>query len=144
MTPRMQRFVVLGLITAGTLLAIFFGLRAAFAFREFRRHGGPPFAAPLEAQSHPSAETDVELIREWMTIPYIAKMYGVPLEVLFEAVGLPRSKSVAEMSLKQLNDAYFPQAEGFVVTTVKAAILKYQAQNPSPPTPPSPPTAPAP
>lgn len=138
MTPRMQRFVVLGLITAGILLALFFGLRAAFTFHEFRRHARPPALLPMGAKNHASAETDVELIREWMTIPYVARMYHVPPQILFEAVGLPHSKSVAEMSLKQLNDEYFPQAEGFVLNTIKAAILKFQSQNVSPPTSPAP------
>lgn len=140
MSPKVQRILVMGLITAGVLLAAFFGLRAAFAFREFRRHGPPPFA-PMEAKNNQAAETDVELIRDWMTIPYIAHMYRVPPEVLFDALSLPRSKSVGEKSLKQLNDEYFPQAEGFVIATVKAAILEFQVQAPSAPTPPPPPTA---
>lgn len=127
MSQKIQRALVLGLIIAGVLLAVFFGLRAAFAFREFRRHGPPPFA-PMEAKNHQPVETDVELIRDWMTIPYIAKTYRVPPDVLFEALSLPHSKSIGEKSLKQLNDEYFPQAEGFVITTVKAAILEFQAQ----------------
>jgi hypothetical protein len=134
MSPKTQRMVVFGLITAGVLLAVFFGIRAAFAFREFRRHGAPPFS-PLEAKNHQPAETNVELIREWMTIPYVAQMYQVPPEVLFEALGLPPSKSIGEKSLKQLNDEHFPQAEGWVVTTVKAAILEFQTQTLSAPPP---------
>ncbi|NWG33189.1 MAG: hypothetical protein HXY42_01995 [Chloroflexi bacterium] len=144
MSLKTQRMVVFGLITAGVLLAVFFGIRAAFAFREFRRHGAPPFS-PLEAKNHQPAETDVELIREWMTIPYVAQMYQVPPKVLFEALGLPPSKSIGEKSLKQLNDEYFPQAEGLVVTTVKAAILEFQAQTfPAPTPPPHPTNIPAP
>ncbi len=139
MSPKIQRLLVWGLITAGILLAVFFGLRAAFAFREFRRHGPPPFA-PMEVKNDQTAETDVELIRDWMTIPYIAKMYRVPPDVLLDALSLPRSKSIGEKSLKQLNDEYFPQAEGFVITTVKAAILEFQAQAFSTPTPPVIPT----
>lgn len=143
MTPKTQRLLVMGLITAGILLAVFFGLRAAFAFREFRRHGPPPFA-PMEARNNQPVETDVELIRDWMTIPYIAKTYRVPPEVLFDALRLPRSKSLGEKSLKQLNDEYFPQAEGFVITTVKAAIVEFQAQAFPTATPSSPAVSPAP
>lgn len=139
MSPKVQRILVLGLVTAGILLAVFFGMRAAFAFREVRRHGPPPLS-PFEAKNNQPAETDVELIREWMTIPYIARMYRVPPEILFEALSLPRSKAIGEKSLKQLNAEYFPQAEGFVMTTVKAAILEFQAQTLSAPTPPAPPT----
>ncbi|GAB4457532.1 MAG: hypothetical protein Kow0070_09850 [Anaerolineales bacterium] len=141
MSPKTQRILVFGLITAGVLLAVFFSMRAAFAFREVRRHGPPPLS-PFDTKNNQPTETDVELIRDWMTIPYIARMYRVPPEVLFEALRLPHSKSIGEKSLKELNDEYFPQADGFVMTTIKAAILEFQAQTLSAPTPPVPPTAP--
>ncbi|MBI4762533.1 MAG: hypothetical protein ACOYYF_01250 [Chloroflexota bacterium] len=143
MSPKIQRILVFGLITAGVLLAVFFGLRAAFAFHEFRRHSLHPFA-PMEARNNQPVETDVELIRDWMTIPYIARTYRVPPEILFEALRLSPSKSLSEKSLKQLNDEYFPQAEGFVITTVKAAIVEFQAQAFPTATPSSPAVSPAP
>lgn len=76
MSPKVQRALVLGLIFAGVLLAAFFGLRAVFAFREFRRHGPPPLPH-LDALNEQAPETNVDLVRDWMTIPYIAKTYQI-------------------------------------------------------------------
>lgn len=128
MTPAKQRTVIIGLIIIGILLAGFFGFRALRAFREFRGHRPPPFA-PAEAQS---VETDVELIRDWMTIPYIAMTYHLHPRLLFDAAGInPRGNE--EKSLAQLNEEYYPQDNGIVIEKIKAAVSANQ--------PPSSPTA---
>jgi len=111
-----QRTLVIGLIIIGLIIVGFFGLRTARAFREFRGHRPPP---PF-ATEH--VETDVSLIRDWMTIPFISRMYQVPPNVLFDALEIPPHKN-REKSLKQLNEEYFPQAEGIVLEKIKAAVL---------------------
>ena len=137
MTPARQRALTTGLIVIGVLIVGFFGIRTLHAFREFRGHRPPPPFAPVNAQQ---AETDVELIRDWMTIPYIARMYQVPPPMLFDAVGVSH-KGNEEKSLKQLNDEYFPAEAGIVMEKVKAAVLANQP--PVTPTLPSAPTAPS-
>jgi len=129
MTPKKQRFLIVGLVVVGLLAVSFFGLRALHAFRRFHSQPPPPF--PVYGAEE--AETDVELIRDWMTIPFIAKTYQIPPPVLFEALDIsPRGND--EKSLEQLNEEFFPEAPGLVLEMVKAAI---RAQQP-------PPTAPAP
>ena len=126
MTPAKQRILVAVLILLGILLACFFGLRALFAFREFRKHGGPPPLppmAPMEAAQ--AAETDVELIRDWMTIPYIAMTYQVHPKVIFDALDIP-PRGNDEKSLAQLNEEFFPQSPGLAIELVKAVILANQ------------------
>ena len=129
MTPFRQRVLVTTLIIFGVLIVGFFGLRTFHAFREFRGHRPPPF------ENRP-AETDVELIRDWMTIGFISHMYHTRPRMLYEALGIPPNGN-EEKSLRQLNDEFFPDRANYVLTTVKAAI---QASLP-PPTaiPPSPP-----
>jgi hypothetical protein len=68
------------------------------------------------------AETDVELIRDWMTIPFIANMYRVPPPVLFKALQIPRGQSNEEKSLRQINEEYFPEQPNLVITLVKATV----------------------
>jgi hypothetical protein len=131
-TASRQRALVLGLILIGILFVGFFGLRFFHAFREFRRHRTPPFPHPGNAP----AETDVELIRDWMTIPYISVTYRLPPNLLYKTLNLP-PKGNDEKSLKQLNDEYYPQTPGIVVETVKATIRANQP----PPTAPIPETA---
>jgi hypothetical protein len=114
MPLRKQRAIVVVLIGLGLIIVGFFGLRTARAFREFHGHRPPPFAT----KPH---ETDVDLIRDWMTIPFIAKMYRVPEHVLFKTLEIPEHGN-QEKSLKQLNESYYPQAEGIVMEKVKAVL----------------------
>jgi len=116
MTPAKQRALVTILIALGIIFVGIFGLRTAHAFREFRHHRPPP---PFETEQ---AETDVHLIREWMTIPFIGRMYHVPPPIIFEALGIAKNKSNEEKSLKQLNEQYFPNTPGVVLELVKATI----------------------
>ncbi len=123
-SPRQRAFVI-GLILVGLILVAVFGWRTVRAFREFRGHRPPP---PFAGEP---AETDVSLIRDWMTIPYISRMYHVPPPILFEALEIPEHRN-GEKSLKQLNEEYYPEAGGIVLEKVKAAILAALANQPPP------------
>jgi hypothetical protein len=133
--PRQRNFVV-GLIIIGVMTVIFFGLRTVRAFREFHGHRPPP---PFATRP---VETDVTLIRDWMTIPFIAKMYHVRPHILYEALDIPEQGN-REKSLKQLNEEYFPEVEGIVLEKIKAAVLAALANQPRPePIPPDTPVLP--
>ena len=110
-----QRNVVTALIILGLLLVIFFGLRTALAFRQVREHRPPP---PFATKP---IETDVNLIRDWMTVPFISKMYHVRPHILFDALEIPEQEN-REKSLRQLNEEYYSQAEGIVLEKVKAVV----------------------
>jgi len=127
-TPSRQRSLIVSLCVIGILIAGFFGLRAIFALREFRRHGPPPLA---EAMAEQIVETDVELIRDWMTIPYIARTYQVNPKLLYDALGLS-SNGNGEKSLSQLNEEFFSDQPGIVIELIKAVV---QANQPPPTTP---------
>ena len=127
-----QRGFTLALIALGILLVGFFGMRAFHAYKRIHEGGYGPGKPP------PAMESDVEMIRDWMTIPYIAQMYGVPPRMLFEALEIPE-KGNRDKSLQELNLEYFPDAPGSVLEKVKAAVSAGQ-----PPVLPAPPSAPAP
>ena len=114
-----QRALIIGLILIGILTVGFFGLRTFHAFSAFRGHRPPP---PPSAADAEQIETDVELIRDWMTIPFISRMYHVPPQKLFDALEIPRQGN-QEKSLAQLNEEYFPQADGILMEKVKATVL---------------------
>ena len=114
-----QRNFVTGLIIIGLIIIGFFGLRTVRAFRQFRGHRPPP---PFAGER---LETDVELVREWMTLPYISITYGLPPRLLYDTLDI-RPDRMEKKSLKQLNDEYFPEEPGIVLEKVKAAILEYQ------------------
>jgi hypothetical protein len=117
-TPK-QRALVIGLIILGILFSIFFGMRAFHSLRKFDGHG---------PSSHGKVETDVELIRDWMTVSFISKMYRVPERDIFDALNVSPLGS-HDKSLKDLNDDYYPDKDGFVMETVKATILAFQASH---------------
>jgi hypothetical protein len=113
-----QRTLITILIVIGGVIVGFFGLRAFRALNQVREHRPPPPFAPEAAP----VETDVELIRDWMTISYISRIYDVPSKILFNALGIP-SRGNEEKSLAQLNERYSPEIPGIVVEVVKATIL---------------------
>ena len=121
MPPSKQRTLTISLIIIGIMIVGFFGLRTVRAIRQF--HGHPP--PPPFATEH--VETDVELIRDWMTVPFVSKMYHVRQHILFDSLGIPEQGN-KEKSLKQLNEEHYPDAEGIVLEKIKAAISANQPQ----------------
>lgn len=137
MMTRRQKLFVIALTVVGCLLIIFFGWRAFHAFQKFDRHGPPP-----HANFPDELETDVERVREWMTIPFISRMYGVPEPILYDALGIP-SEGNHKKSLEELNRKYFPETEGIVIQIVKETLLANQPPpTPIPPDTPVPPLTP--
>jgi hypothetical protein len=118
--PRQRNFVV-GLIIIGLMIIGFFGLRTFHAFREFHGHRPPP---PFKGEH---IETDVSLIRDWMTVPFIARMYHVPPPVLFDALNIAEQGNKGK-SLRQLNTEFYPQENGVVLEKIKAAVSANQPQ----------------
>lgn len=114
-----QRALILTLVAAGAILAGLFGLRTLRVWRELREHRPPPGFPEVADQ----VETDVALIRDWMTIPFIAKMYRVPVPVLYEALGIS-ARGNQDKSLKQLNEEFFPETPGLVEEKIKDTVLE--------------------
>ncbi|HEU5103879.1 MAG TPA: hypothetical protein VFU22_32905 [Roseiflexaceae bacterium] len=81
------------LMIVGAAVVGFFGLRAYHAYT--RLHPDIPA----------SGMSDVEAIRGWMTLPYIARSYRVPEDSLWQALDIPKAGN-ARLSLKQLVAKY--------------------------------------
>ena len=125
MTPSRQRALVIALIGIGLLIVGFFGMRTLRSFRDFRGHRPPPFAPAADDQK---VETEVELIRDWMTIGYISHTYHTHPRLLYDALGIP-ARDNEKKSLRELNDEFFPDQPDHVLTVVKVAL---QASLPPP------------
>ncbi len=130
-TPFKQRMLTIGFIILGVIVTVFFGMRVLHAFKKFDGRRPPPPG---------KVETDVELIRGWMTVPFIAKTYHVPDGIIFDELNIPE-KGNMEKSLKELNEEYYPDQTGYVM---KAVMEIVQTHLPPPHTAPEPPTTPAP
>ena len=122
-----QKWLVVALILLGVLFTAFFGMRAVRAFKKFDGHRPPPRG---------EVQTDVELIREWMTISFISRTYQVPEKFIFDALDISPITN-HEKSLEDINKDYFPDQDGYVLDLVKQTILAHQP----PPLPDSAPTA---
>ncbi len=123
MTPFLQRVLVSALIIFGIWIAAFFGMRTFHAYREVRAHRPPP--PPFKNEQ---SETDPNLIEDWMTIPFIGRMYHIHPAILFEALSIP-AEANKEKSIKQINEKYFPNQPGFVLELMKTTV---QANLPPP------------
>lgn len=74
---RKRRWLGLLALGLGLVLVLVFGMRAVHQIE---------FAKRVER-----GEIQVETLRGWMTLPYIAQLYGVPQAELRAALGLPAS-----------------------------------------------------
>jgi hypothetical protein len=83
----------IALVIVGAALVALFGLRAYHAYDRFQR------------SALTTGTTDVEAIRGWMTLPYIARAYGVPEDALFAALDVPKAGN-ERLSVKQLVVTY--------------------------------------
>ncbi len=104
---------VLILIVIGLIVSAFFGLRAFRSFAQIRMTGLRP------------GTTDVEAIRGWMTVPYIAKTYAVPQDYLYQKINVPAAGS-EEKSLGDLSREYYSGQPGLILQKVRDAIRAYK------------------
>jgi hypothetical protein len=109
------------LILVGLALVAFFGLRT---FRDYRR---------VQLRGLTPGVADVDAIRGWMTLPYVAQAYGVPPPAIFERLGIPQGGNETR-SIKELADKY-NRDPGEVLQTVQDAVRHFLAK-PPPPIPP--------
>jgi len=118
-TPRSayRRVLTIALVVVGLGLVGFFGLRAYRAYTRFQPD------APV------AGLRDVEAIRGWMTLPYIARAYGVPEDSLFRALAIPKVGNT-RLSIKQLVAKYDrdPQATRQMIQQV---VREMRALTPS-------------
>ena len=116
-----QRIFTIGLIILGVTIVAYFGMKTVQSFK--RLHGHGPFGKPPAAN-----QIDAELVRDWMTVPYIANTYGVPPEAIFKNLEIPAWKENGRKSLKQLNDEFYADSPNIVLVQVKIAIKAFQKQ----------------
>ncbi len=115
--------VVIVLLLAGLGLTAYYGARVLRSAAQLRH-------MPL----HPG-ETNVELIRGWMTVPYIARAYRVPEEVLWQGLDIPPEGN-RHKSLRALDSQYAGSQPGVIIDKVRTIISTYESQHPRPsPTP---------
>ena len=89
-----QRLMLsIALVILGAALVGLFGVRA---YRAYTR---------LHPEALATGTTDVAAIRGWMTLPYIARAYGVPEDTLFAALAIPKAGN-ERLSVKQLVARY--------------------------------------
>ncbi len=119
---RWQRWLIVALIA---LAVVGIALAAPAAYRLARGHPRRPL---------PPRQTDVSLIAGWMTVPYVARTFHVPPEVIFHALGV----SPAGHERASLNDlaAETGRSPDEVVATVRSTVASFQATHPPPGSPP--------
>jgi len=111
-SPSRRLMLTIALVIVGAALVGFFGLRAYHAYDRF------------QGSALTAGTTDVEAIRGWMTLPYIAHAYGVPEDALFGALGIPIAGN-ERSSVKQLVTRY--QRDPLATRQmIQQVLLQYQ------------------
>ena len=72
---------------------------------------------------------DVRLVRQWMTIPYVAHVYHVPAAVLYSSLQLKDTLANQHSTLQTLA-LQRKQSVDIVITKIQEAILTYRKSHP--------------
>lgn len=108
----MRRTIIIALIAIGILFIVVFGGRAVKSFLHFR-HIETAVGSPVT-------------LHGWMTVPYIAKAYQVPVDYLFEALKVP-SVGNDDESLHHLKNNYFNGDADAITQAIQSAVKDYRA-----------------
>jgi hypothetical protein len=127
-----KQIFAIALISVGIVIILFSAIGAVRAFRHMEGRG------PFNGKPPAANQTDVSAIRDWMTVPYIAHMYDVPSDAIFKNLEIKKDDKTKKMSLAQLNDTYYPDQPGIVLSQTQALMQAFQQQEPPPPFPPTP------
>ncbi|MDQ2907663.1 MAG: hypothetical protein ABI456_01670 [Ktedonobacteraceae bacterium] len=116
------------LVLVGVLLFLALGTTAIAAgatYQAFQR---------LQQQNALAKVGDVQTIRPWMTIPYIAHMYHVPERYLYTALHLPANSSstLHHTTLHVLSSTY-KRPVNDLIRDIQNAIKAYRKQHPGNP-----------
>lgn len=111
------------LVVVGLGLVIFFGVRSYRSFQTMQY---------IRQQGLDVGSANVDAIRPWMPIRFIAVAYGVPQEYIFAELGIPFEQRNSNDTLGHLNQKYdfgrpAKAGEPPIVDKVRQAILSYRA-----------------
>ncbi len=123
MTTRLTRrpYLIAG-VTVALVVVLVFGGRAAWRLGH-RLLGPPP----------PPRQTDVSLIADWMSVPYVSRAYRIPQPELYRALGVePEGRRVRPLREIARDSGRTPDE---VVTVVRETVSTWQEARPGPPTP---------
>ncbi len=118
-----RKIMGIALITIGLIVVLVFGFRSIRSFRQLQY---------IQEQGLDRGAAGVEAIRPWMTLKYVSVAYGVPVEYISAALGLPYGRRNGNATLGHLNQEQrlgrsnqgdYPA----IVDKVATAVLEYQA-----------------
>jgi hypothetical protein len=112
------RLLLISAFVVALAITSVFALRVSRRVDDFRRGGGAPPIAP------------------WMNIPHVARIYHVPPEILYDALGLPHNETrpLAAIAREQRRDV------AAVMDDLSRAIEDFYQMRAPPPAAPSPPS----
>lgn len=110
------QLLVILLILSGVALTAFFGTRLLQSMAELHRIRVRP------------GETSVEMIRGWMTIPYISRAYRVPEDALWSGLGIQPERN-RHKNLRALDQEFVNGQRDVILNKVKAIVSAYLAQH---------------
>lgn len=111
-----RKVILVILLILGLILAGFFATRAFHGFQRVR------------AMKFGGGETNVELIRGWMTVNYITKMYHVPPDVVLSPLNLSEAGNGNRSIGSLIRSTGTTDPDG-MLDKVKASINEFQQKD---------------
>ena len=123
MQPAKKKGLRWALILVGLAMVVFFGARARESYRQLKY---------LHEQGFDTGDAEVNAIRPWMTIHFVAAAYAVPEDYLFAELGLEATMRDGDLDVEHLNQqlGLGPAADGrgpAVIDRLRRIVLAYRA-----------------
>ena len=111
------------LVVIGLAMIFFFGARARESYRQLQY---------LHDEGFDTGDAEVNAIRPWMTIHFVAAAYAVPEDYIFAKLGLNAAQRDRDIDVEHLNHelGLGPSADGTgpeVIRRLRDIILAYRA-----------------
>jgi hypothetical protein len=82
----------------------------------------------LQRQRTLTKEGDVETIQQWMTIPYMARVYHIPEPYLYQSLHVPTGHPTPHITLHALAE-HRKVPDTTLISTVQRAIISYRKKH---------------
>ncbi|TWU37777.1 hypothetical protein Q31b_45660 [Novipirellula aureliae] len=118
-----RRLATVAMILLGLGLVFYFGNRTVESYRQVRF---------IQEQGFDSGDADLDAIRPWMTIHFVAAAYAVPKEYIYAELGIDPDRNRRDIDLRRLNDDLklghsSPRSELPLIKRLRNIILDYRA-----------------
>jgi len=115
-------------------ILIVLSLFVVFAILFFTAHATLQAIQNIHDHQYQLKQNDVQLIQPWMTLPYIAHIYHIPVNILYASLRLPDNRITGHSTL-QILARKRKESIHQLITCIQQSIILYRNTHPIQPYP---------